>query len=223
MTMAGRGAAIDCYSAGTTNGRRVLIMLEETALPYYPIWIDLTRAEQRAAEFLAVNPAGAVPVIVDHNATTGGVLTMTQSAAILIYLAEKSGRFLPQGSAKHGVLQWLMFGISDVACATASAFQLSFIKGETGACRAHFTSRVERCLSVAENQLAGRDYLAGAFSVADICLYPNTIIPPTMEVLNQSDRFPKLRQWQARMSQRDAVARAIDMCHPPGSMPKAPV
>jgi GSH-dependent disulfide-bond oxidoreductase len=219
MTHSEKGSAIDCYSAGTTNGRRVVIMLEETGLPYFPIWLDLTCGEHRAPAFLAINPEGAVPAIVDHGSGAPQPVTLSQSAAILIYLAEKSGLFLPQGAEKYHVLRWLMFGISDVACATASALQLSFIKEDTRSADAHFSKRIARYLMIAEQQLDGRDFLAGVYSIADMCLYPNTLIPPTAEMIGQGDRYPKLRRWQERMAERPAVARAVDLCPPPGSMP----
>ncbi len=98
---------IDCYSCGTTNGQRVLCMLEETELPYRPIWVDITRGEHRTPEFLAINPRGAIPVIIDRSAPRGADLTLTQSGAILIYLAEKAGRLLPAGIERADAMQWL--------------------------------------------------------------------------------------------------------------------
>jgi GSH-dependent disulfide-bond oxidoreductase len=218
MTQALKGSAIDCYTAATPNGRRVLIMLEETGLPYFPIWIDLMRGEQRSTHFLAINPEGAIPAIIDHRLSAPNQqLMLSQSAAILIYLAETSGHFLPQGAGRYNVLQWLMLCISDVACASSSAFQVSRIKGDIGTVSTHFATRIARYLAIAERQLQGRDFLAGAYSIADMCLYANTLVPSITELIRQSDNFPNLRRWEMRMAERPAVARAIVLCPPSGS------
>ena len=106
---------IDLYTFGTPNGRKVSIMLEELELPYRTHVVDITKGEQFKPEFLAINPNNKIPAIVDSDGPGGRPLTVFESGAILIYLAEKSGRLLPpSGSDRYDVLQWVMFQMGGV-------------------------------------------------------------------------------------------------------------
>lgn len=208
---------IDAYSTGTSNGHRVICMLEETGLAYRPIWTDIVHGEHRTPEFLSINPYGAIPVIVDHDAV-GGALTLTQSATILIYLAEKSGRFLPSGQGRIQVLEWLMYAIADLSCASASAFQLMMAKEETSAAEAMFARRVRRFLEMLEHRLNGNEYLAGDYSIADICLYPNMLFPAVTAAMAAGD-LPNAERWIATVAARPAMARALAITPLPGTKP----
>ena len=116
---------IDLYLAGTANGLRASVALEEAGLPYRAHKVDLAKGEQRSPEFLKLNPAGLIPVIVDHDGPHGKPLTLSQSGAILLYAAEKSGRLLPKDIARRTVaLQWLMQAASDIAGASNTVFHV---------------------------------------------------------------------------------------------------
>ena len=122
---------IDFYTFATSNGQRAAILLEECALPYRMHWIDLMKGEQHAAEFLKVNPAGAIPVIVDADGPGGKPLTLSQSGAIVIYLAEKAGRFIPADAVRRLIaLQWLLQATTDAARASSAIFLVSTLVPE---------------------------------------------------------------------------------------------
>jgi len=114
---------IELYTAQSSNGQRAAIALEECGLPYRVHKLELMQGEQRTPEFLALNPAGAIPVIVDPDGPGGAPLTLSQSGAIALYAAEKTGKFLPRDPARRAqALQWLMYGVSDVASASMMVF-----------------------------------------------------------------------------------------------------
>jgi len=137
---------IDFYTADSSNGQRVAIMLEECGLPYKLVKLDLMGGEQRKPEFLKVNPAGAIPAIVDPDGPGGKPLSLAQSAAIVLYLAEKTQHFLPQDSARRAeALQWLMQATTDTAASSLGIFLLStFAPEKSDANVAFFEERVLR-------------------------------------------------------------------------------
>ncbi|MEJ0024759.1 MAG: glutathione S-transferase N-terminal domain-containing protein [Rhizomicrobium sp.] len=206
---------IDCYSCGTTNGQRVVCMLEETGLPYRPIWIDIARGEHRTPAFLAINPAGAIPVVVDHG--SDGPLALSQSSAILLYLAEKSGMLLGAGEARLRTIEWLQFAMSDMACASASAFQVGRALGAGHAAQSFFLARTKRFLDVLEHRLEGRAFVADALSIADIALYPNVILPVVAAMIDEGGAYPNIRRWRDRVAARPGIARGIAIAPAPGS------
>src|SRR5438067_13336755 len=112
-----RGTAmIDLFTSATGNGRRAAVMLEECGLPYKAHKIDLTKGDNKQPQFLKMNPAGAIPVIVDHEGPGGKSIIVSQSGAILLYLAEKTGKFMPKDPAKRAhAYQWFMQAATDVA------------------------------------------------------------------------------------------------------------
>ncbi|MBI3709013.1 MAG: glutathione S-transferase N-terminal domain-containing protein, partial [Proteobacteria bacterium] len=117
---------IDLYTAATGNGRRAAVMLEECGLPYRAHAVDLAKGGGKTPDFLKLNPMGAIPVIVDKDGPGGRALTLSQSGAILIYLAEKSGKFLPKDAAKRAdALQWLMHVMSDQQPTSSAMFYVS--------------------------------------------------------------------------------------------------
>ena len=116
---------IDLYSAGTANGFRASVTLEEAGLPFHLHKVDLAKGEHRSAEFLKRNPAGLIPVIVDQDGPGGKPLTLSQSGAIILYVAEKTGKFLPEDPARRAVaMQWFMQGATDVAATSGAIFRL---------------------------------------------------------------------------------------------------
>jgi len=158
---------IDLYTAPTPNGWKVAMALEELELAYLVKTVDLAAGEQRTPAFLALNPNGRIPVIVDRAADG---LTVFDSNAILFYLAEKAGRLLPaSGAARHAVMQWLMFQASGIGPmqGQAVAFERYFPQ-DVPAARARYHNETRRLYAVLDAYLAGRQWLADDFSIADI-------------------------------------------------------
>jgi GST-like protein len=203
---------IDLYTAPTSNGQRAAIMLEESGFPYRVHRVDLRTGEQRRPEYLAVNPAGMIPAIVDHDAPGGAPLALSQSGAIVLYLAERSGKLLPADPVKRAhAFQWFMHACSDVAGASSALFLQSMMVPDRSAGNVTFLEeRVLRFLGNAEAQLERGEYLVGELSVADVALYP--VVVARMSLVEKADRFPALLRWAGRMAARPTVARAMAAC-----------
>jgi GST-like protein len=202
---------IDFYTFATSNGQRVAIMLEECALPYRVHWIDLMKGQQNTPDFLAVNPAAAIPVIVDAEGPGGKSFTLSQSGAIVIYLGEKTGRFIPADPVRRLVaLQWLLQATTDAARASSAIFLVSTlvpdkIPGNT----AFFEQQCLRYLRTADARLAGRDYLADELSIADFALYP--VYAVRKALVDRAGDLPNLARWGEALAARPAVARAMEL------------
>lgn len=200
---------IDLYAWQTSNCQRVAILLEECGLPYRMHKVDLFKGEQQSPEFLKLNPAAAVPVIVDADGPGGKPLTLTQSGAIDVYLAEKSGKFLPsEGLARVQTMQWLMFTLSDCAAASMALFLLSVLSPEKSPPNISlFEQRIVRMLRVADGRLAGPDYLADELSIADFALYP--VYAARKALVEGAGGMPNLERWAGAIAARPAVVRAM--------------
>lgn len=200
---------IEFYTAQTSNGQRVAIMLEECAIPYRLHALDLAAGDQRGSEFLRVNPAGQIPAILDPEGPGGQPFALAQSGAILLYLAEKTGRFLPPDAHRRAVAyQWLMQALSDVACASGNIFQLSNVAPEKSPGNvAFFEQRLLRFLRLADAQLADREHLADELSVADFALYP--ICVARRKLIDRVDDLPNLKRWVHALGNRPAITRAM--------------
>ncbi len=203
---------IDLYTFTTSNGQRAAIMLEECGLPYRVHKVDLFKGEQQDPSFLKLNPAGAIPVIVDPDGPGGKSLTLSQSAAIALYLAEKTGRFLPADPVRRTLaLQWLMFSLSDVAAASGTIFIVSTLAPEKSPANvAFFEERLVRFLRVADGALADREWLAGELSVADFSLYP--IYAVRQALVDKAGGMPNLVRWMAALAARPGVAKGMKAC-----------
>ena len=200
---------IDLYSAGTANGFRASVALEEAGLSYRVHKVDLAKGEHRGAEFLKLNPAGLIPVIVDQDGPGGKPLTLSQSGAIILYIAEKAGKFLPKDAARRAIaLQWFMQGATDVAATSGTIFRLeNSVPEKTPSSIDYFKQRLLGFLSVCNAQLAGRDYLADELSVADLMLYPNFALRKAL--VDQAGGFANLQRWGAAMASRPAVQKGM--------------
>jgi GST-like protein len=200
---------IDLYLAGTANGLRASITLDECGLSYRAHKVDLGKGEQRTPEFLKLNPAGQIPVIVDGEGPAGKPLTLCQSGAIILYLAEKTGKFLPKDAARHAIaLQWFMQGATDVAPTSGAIFQLEFVAPEKSPpIVEHFKKRLLNFFAVCDRQLEGREFLADEISVADLMLYPN--FSARKALVDQAGGFANLQRWGAAMAARPGVARGM--------------
>lgn len=200
---------IDLYAAATSNGMRARIALEECGLPYKLHRIDLTKGEHKTAAFLAMNPNGQIPVIVDHEGPGGRPLTLSQSSAILLYCAEKSGRFLPQDpAARPAVLQALMNASTDVTPLFGAYFVAAQAKEPHAPTVQLFKDRVRGLFQVWDAVLAKRKYCAGdEVTVADLSLYAG-YARIKGAVADMFAGLPNVARWAGEMAARPAIQRA---------------
>ena len=201
---------IDFYYAPTPNGWKVAIMLEECGLAYTTILMNLGQGDQFAPEFLAISPNAKMPAIVDHD-TGGEPVTVFESGAILVYLAEKTGRFMPTGPmGRKETLEWLFWQVGNQG---PMAGQLSHFvnyapEGQDYS-RTRYAGEYDRNLAVLERRLEGRDYILGAYSIADMIAFPWAFIARPLG--RSLDDFPHVAAWRGRIKDRPAVRRAIDL------------
>lgn len=202
---------IDLYTFTTPNGRKISIALEELGLPYTAKVVDITQGEQFKPEFLAINPNNKIPAIVDHDAPGGRPLTVFESGAILVYLAEKTGRLMPQDArGKAEVMQWLMFQMSGVGPMMGQlGYFTRFAKEKVPHAIERYRNESVRILKVLDKQLSSSEYLSTTgYSIADIATYPwlagvREYSPDLFAGLTH------LPQWLHRVGSRPAVERGM--------------
>jgi GSH-dependent disulfide-bond oxidoreductase len=198
---------IDLYTAATPNGHKVSIALEELGLPYTLKVIDLTAGEQRTPAFLALNPNGRIPAIVDREADDFAVF---ESGACLIYLAEKTGRLMPTDvKGRSRVLQWLMFQMGGIGpmMGQANVF-FRYFPEKIPAAIDRYQGECKRLFRVLDGHLQQHEYLAGDYSIADIAnwAWVRTHRWSGVEI----DDLPHLKRWRDAIRQRSAVQRGIE-------------
>lgn len=207
----GERRMIDLYSWHTSNGRKLYIMLEELGLPYTHHAIDIGKDDQFTPEFIAINPNSKIPAIVDQDGPGGKPYTVFESGAILIYLAEKTGRFYPEETrARYDVLQWLMFQMGGVGPIFGQVHHfLRAAKEKVPYAMERYTKECRRLYGVLDGRLANHQYLVDEYSIADIATYPWTARYEWQEVdLNE---FPNVKRWFDAISARPAVEKAMAM------------
>jgi len=198
---------IDLYTAATPNGHKVSIALEELGLPYTLKVLDLAKGEQKTPAFLAINPNGRIPAIVDHEA---GGFAVFESGAILVYLAEKTGRLMPSDvQGRSRVLQWLMFQMGGVGpmMGQANVFFRYFPEKIQPAID-RYQGESKRLLTVLDGHLKDHEYLAGDYSIADIAHWA-WVRTHRWSGVDVSD-LPHLQRWMDAIRQRPAVQRGIE-------------
>jgi glutathione S-transferase/GST-like protein len=201
------------YTAATPNGHKVSIALEELELPYELRVLELSANQQKQPEFLAINPNGRIPAIVDHDAEDFAVF---ESGAILVYLAEKAGKLLPSDvKGRSRVLQWLMFQMAGVGpmMGQANVFFRYFPERIQPAID-RYQGEVRRLFGVLDGHLADHEYLAGDYSIADIATFPWVRTWRWSGV--PIDDFAHLRRWLAAIRARPAVQRGLE--RPPSKL-----
>lgn len=200
---------IDVYAWGTTNGLRATLAMAECGLTHRVIPVATPRGEQKRPEYLAINPAGQIPAMVDHDAP-GGPLTLAQSGAIVLYACHKAGRHIPAELATQAsAMQWFMQAASDIAGASSALAAMSSAEDKPPAPIHTFEQRLLRFFTLADRRLADRDFLAGAYSMADIMLYPNYAL--RRGVLDRLGELPHLRAWGERITARPATAEGMQL------------
>jgi GST-like protein len=166
--------AVQLYSLPTPNGIKISVALEEMGIPYDAHLIDFATNDQNSPEFLSLNPNNKIPAIIDPNGPNGAPLALFESGAILIYLAEKSGQFLPDAN-RYQVLQWLMFQMGGLGPMFGQFGFFHVYAGkdiEDPRPKERYRAESERLLRVLDEALAGKDWIAGAYSIADMAIAP---------------------------------------------------
>ena len=199
---------LDLYAWPTPNAHKVSIMLEEIGLPYNAIAVDIGAGEQFAPDFLRISPNNRMPAIVDHDAP-GGPLSIFESGAILMYLAEKSGQFWPaEVHKRYEVAQWVMWQMGGLGPMLGQAFHFRLFAPEKMPYAIdRYLNEVKRLCTVLDTRLKDREFLAGDYSIADMASYSWTTVFGPLEIV--IDDYPALQQWQARMAARPAVERGM--------------
>ncbi len=201
---------IDFHYWPTPNGWKVAIMLEECGLDYRMIPVNIGRGDQHAPEFQAISPNGRMPAIVDHDAP-GGPLPVFESAAILLHLADRTGRFAPTDSrGRTALMEWLFWQMANLGpMAGQLSHFVNYAQGEHPYSKGRYAAEYRRCLGVLERRLDGRDYILGEYSIADMAAWPWALIA---KPLGQSlEELPNVSRWRDAVKQRPAVRRGVDL------------
>jgi GST-like protein len=202
---------IDLYSWSTPNGYKAQIMLEETGLDYRLHPINLGQDQQHSPEFLAVNPNGKIPALVDMDGPGGTRVTIFESGAILLYLAEKSGRFVPMDPIdRWRTISWLMFQMGGVGPMLGQAgYFIHSAPEPVPAAVERYTREAERLYRVVDGRLAEAAFLGGGYSIADMATFPwmRNYARYGLEI----GEFPNVARWLDIISARPAVERALEL------------
>ena len=196
---------IDLYTFSTPNGRKASIMLEEVELPYNVHKIDITKNDQFTPEYVAINPNSKIPAIVDSDTD----ITVFESGAILMYLAEKTGKFLPADQKKrYLVIEWLMLQMGSVGPMFGQLNHFKkFAPEKIEYAIARYEKETLRLYSVLDSQLKDNEYLCGDYSIADIATYPWVAVYEFQGLT--LDNHPNLKRWVETVQQRPAVQRGM--------------
>ncbi|HWX13025.1 MAG TPA: glutathione S-transferase N-terminal domain-containing protein [Trinickia sp.] len=203
---------IDAYSWATPNGHKVHIMLEETGLEYRAHPIDIGAGDQFKPEFLAISPNNKIPAIVDPDGPGGKPISLFESGAILIYLAEKTGKFLPtEPVARYATLQWLMFQMGGVGPMLGQTHHFRIYAPEKiDYAINRYTNESKRLYGVMDKQLAKTQYLAGDdYTIADIATFPWTRSWKNQGI--ELAEFPNVERWHEAIAARPAVVRGVEV------------
>jgi GST-like protein len=199
---------IQLYTWGTPNGKKVSIMLEEIDLPYEVHPINLGKGDQFKPEYLAINPNNKIPAIVDPDGPDGKPLTLFESGAILLYLAEKTGMLWPKGMRqRYDVIQWLMFQMGGVGPMFGQANFFFRLTEKVPYAIERYHKEALRLYKVMDQHLGTKDYLAGQYSIADIATYPWVGRHEIHQV--KLEDFPSVKRWFDTISARPAVQRGM--------------
>ncbi|MDB3896315.1 glutathione S-transferase N-terminal domain-containing protein [Alphaproteobacteria bacterium] len=207
---------IDFYTWTTPNGRKVSILLEELGVDYEVHSINITQGDQNSPAFLKISPNNKIPAIIDRD----NGMSLMESGAILIYLAEKYGKFLPKDSiARAEVNEWLMWQMGGFGPILGQAHHfLHFNPGKSDYAEARFRSEVARLYGVLDRRLEGRDYICDDYSIADMACWP-WVSRYEWQQVNLAD-YPNVRSWYQRLLARDAVQKGYHIPKHMGEIPR---
>lgn len=205
---------IDLYTWTTPNGRKVSIALEELELDYEAHAIDITKDAQFAPDFLKIAPNNKIPAIVERE--TG--FHLMESGAILLWLAEKTGKLMPTGPERWQVIEWLMWQMAGLGPMLGQTHHFArFNKGVSDYAEDRFKTESKRLYGVLDKQLDGRDFIAGDYSIADIATWP-WISRFEWQEIDLND-YPRVRDWYTRIAERPAVQRGYQQPKHMGDIP----
>ena len=201
---------IDLYNWHTSNGRKLFIMLEELGVDYNTHAINIGKDDQFAPEFTAINPNGKIPAMIDQDGPGGEPFALFESGAMLMYLADKYGKFLPPVEDvrnRYITIQWLMFQMGGIGPMFGQAhhFRRAQTKVEYGIER--YTKEARRLWGVLDGHLAGSEFMHGDYSIADMAIYPWTARYDWQGVA--LEEFPNVKRWFETVGARPAVEKAM--------------
>ena len=208
---------IDLYYWGTPNGLKLNLFMEETGLPHRIIRVDIGKGEQFRPDFLAISPNNKIPALVDHDPPGGGApISLFESGAMLLYLADKTGRFIPQDlRGRVEVLQWLFWQVGGLGpMAGQNGHFVVYAPEKVPYAIERYVKETNRLYGVLDRRLADREFVAGDdYSIADMAIYP-WIVPHEPHGQNLDD-FPHLKRWFETIGARPATVRAYEGVAPP--------
>ncbi len=206
---------IDLYTWTTPNGRKVSIALEELGLPYKSHPIDISKDEQFAPAFLKISPNNRIPAIVDND----NGMSLFESGAILIYLADKTGKLMPrEGEGRYRVIEWLMWQMGGIGPMLGQVHHfVKYNKGKAPYAEERYSKEAARLYGVLDRRLEGREFLAGDYSIADIATWPWISRFEWQEI--DMNRFPNVKRWYTTIAGRPAVQRGYKVPKDVGEIP----
>ena len=206
---------IDLYTWTTPNGRKASIALEEMGLPYKAHAIDISKDEQFAPAFLKISPNNRIPAIVDND----NGMSLFESGAILIYLADKTGKLLPkQGEDRYRVIEWLMWQMGGPGPMLGQVHHfVKYNKGKSAYAEERYSKEAQRLYGVLDRRLEGRDFVAGDYSIADIAIWPWISRFEWQEI--DLNNFPNVKRWYTTIASRPAVQRGYKVPKDVGEIP----
>ncbi len=206
---------IDLYTWTTPNGRKASIMLEEIGLPYTVHSIDIGKDEQFAPDFLKISPNNRIPAIDDRD--TG--ISIFESGALMIYLADKTGKLLPkEGAARYQVIEWLMWQMGGIGPMLGQAHHfIKYNKGKAPYAEERYSKEAHRLYGVLDRRLEGRDFVAGDYSIADIAIWPWISRFEWQEV--DMKQYPNVKRWYETIAARPAVKKGYAVPKDTGPIP----
>ncbi len=202
---------IDLYTWNTPNGRKISIMLEACGLSYKAHPVNINEDDQFKPEFLAISPNNKIPAIIDPDGPDGAPITMFETGAILLYLSEKTGKFMPTDvRARWEVMQWLMWQMGGFGPFLGQAHHfIKHAKVDVPYARERYHKEAQRLWGVLDRRLEGREYVVDQMSVADIAIYP-WAMRYEFQQITPSD-YPNVARWMARMNEHEFVRRGMDL------------
>ncbi len=207
---------IDLYTWTTPNGRKVSILLEELGVPYTAHAINITEGDQHAPEFLDISPNNKIPAIVDHD----NGLKLMETGAIMLYLAEKYGRFMPtdlEGRAR--ALEWLMWQMGGLGPILGQVHHfVRFNKGKSAYSEERYSTEANRLYGVLDRRLEGRDYIIDEYSIVDMACWPWISRYEWQEI--DLAQYPNVRAWYRRLAAREAVQKGYHVPKKVGEIPE---
>ena len=206
---------IDLYTWTTPNGRKVSIALEELGLPYKAHPIDISKDEQFAPAFLKISPNNRIPAIVDND----NGMSLFESGAILIYLADKAGKLMPKdGEGRYRTIEWLMWQMGGVGPMLGQVHHfVKYNKGKSAYAEERYAKEAQRLYGVLDRRLEGREFLAGDYSIADIATWPWISRFEWQEI--DLAKFPNVKRWYTAIASRPAVQRGYKVPKDVGEIP----